>query len=109
VAVLGIAYKADVDDARESPAFEIIKELKNQGARVLAFDPFVKDKSDVNKIDLALKGADAVIIATGHSQFKKLRARDFKKYGIDIVVDGRNCLKRADIQGSGVAYFGIGR
>jgi nucleotide sugar dehydrogenase len=109
VTVLGLAYKADIDDCRESPSFPIIKQLKSYGAKVTAYDPHVPNLSDVKNIKDALKNADAVVLATNHACFKNLKGRDFVKYGIKVVVDGKNCLKKSEIQGRGVSYFGIGR
>jgi UDP-N-acetyl-D-glucosamine dehydrogenase len=73
VLILGVAYKAGVSDPRESPAIDIIKGLKDLGARVTYHDPFVYeimiDGDDYKSVDLtddALEGADLVVIATDH-------------------------------------------
>ena len=109
VAVLGIAYKADIGDSRESPAFEIIHALEKENASVVAYDPFVPAKSTVKTLDEALNDTKVVIIATAHSDFKKLTPADFKKFGVEVVVDGRNCLDKEAFQNSGIIYKGIGR
>lgn len=109
VAVLGLAYKSDISDCRESPSFEIIKHLRELGASVVAHDPFVLQKSDAQSLDEALEGSDAVVIATAHSVFKALTPDDFKKYGIEVIVDGRNTLDREAIKKAGLVYRGIGR
>jgi UDP-N-acetyl-D-glucosamine dehydrogenase len=77
ILVLGIAYKKDVDDMRESPALEIIELLKGKGASVFYHDPFIPVLPKVRKHDLGLAsvpltedllaGMDAVLIATDHS------------------------------------------
>lgn len=72
IAVLGIAYKGDVGDPRESPALEVIRLLKEQGARVSAHDPFVRQSElhiRLEGLDTALDGADAVLVTTNHSTF----------------------------------------
>lgn len=109
VTVLGLSYKPNIDDCRESPSFEIIKALERYGANVVTFDPFVFDKSTVKNLDKALKDAKAVVIATSHDVFKKLTPDDFIKNGVEVVIDGRNCLVKDDFIKSKVSYRGIGR
>jgi len=109
VAVLGLAYKADIDDCRESPSYEVIKELKKLKVAVKIFDPYVKKDSTVASLDEALTGVQAVIITTAHKEFKQLSPDYLKNKGVKIVVDGRNCLDKNAFVKAGIAYFGIGR
>jgi len=109
VAVLGLAYKADLDDCRESPSYEVIKELKKLKMAVKIFDPYVKKDSTVTSLDEALTGVQAVIITTAHKEFKQLSPAYLKSKGVKIVVDGRNCLDKNAFVKAGIAYFGIGR
>lgn len=109
VLVLGLAYKANIDDCRESPAFEIIEELEKIGIKPDIYDPFVLDKSTTKTLEDALKDKDMVVIATGHDLFRKISAEDFSKAGIKAIVDGRNCLERDAIVSCGINYVGIGR
>lgn len=77
IAALGLAYKPDVDDLRESPAVEVVHLLQNAGATVLACEPF---KSDANlpgisiapSIDEALRNADAIVLLVKHTEFTNL-------------------------------------
>jgi UDP-N-acetyl-D-glucosamine dehydrogenase len=101
VLLLGIAYKKDVDDQRESPSLKIITLLKNKGAKVDYNDPYVplssghRDYPELNmksvKLDeAALKRYDAVIIATAHTAY------DYNwivKHS-HLVIDTRNAVKR---------------
>ena len=109
VALLGLAYKKDIADTRESPALEIAHELREKGAEVHTFDPHVLKDSNTKSLQEALDRADVVLIATDHSEFSSLTPDDFKRAGISIVVDGRNCLVKEDFAESGVTYRGIGR
>ena len=68
VGVLGISYKANVDDVRESPSLKIIELLKSQGARVHTFDPHIPSKSSVNSLNEFLKKSEAVILVTDHNE-----------------------------------------
>lgn len=109
VTVLGVSYKPDIDDCRESPSFDIIRILKEYGADVRVFDPFIPAKSTHTLVDSVLDGATAVVVATGHSVFKELTPDDFVKNGVKVVVDGRNCLDKGKLIAAGIIYKGIGR
>lgn len=109
VAVLGMAYKADVGDKRESPSFKIVDILKKHKAKVLTFDPYLPENSTETSLESTLEKAKAVIIATNHSAFTKLDAKNFEKHKIAVVVDGKNCLKKESFEKSAVLYKGIGR
>lgn len=109
VGVLGLAYKKDVDDLRESPALDIIKILKEKGAGVTAFDPYISGKSNVKTMEELLKTVDYLILVTDHSKFKSLTAELLKKNNIKVVIDGRNMLDKEAIKKAGIIYKGIGR
>ncbi len=96
VLVLGLAYKPDVDDPRESPAFEIMSLLQDRGAQVSYSDPFIPKtpsmrnwKLDLESVELtaeALSSADAVVIVTDHSAFDA----GFIVANAALVIDTRN-------------------
>ncbi len=110
IAVLGIAYKPDVDDSRESPAIKIIKLLEEKGAVLRIFDPFIPSKSTVKTLKEAVEDADLVVLATHHSEFVKSLTADFiESKGVGAVLDLRNSLDRQSIAERGVLYKGIGR
>jgi UDPglucose 6-dehydrogenase len=113
IAVLGIAFKPDTDDVRESPAFPIIRRLKAQGARLRAYDPVARpnDHEDLAGVDLvgsmreAVTDAKIVVLVTRWAEFLHL-AGLLKELGqCPLVVDGRRAL---DPQ-SFAHYEGIGR
>ncbi|MFA6047676.1 MAG: nucleotide sugar dehydrogenase [Parcubacteria group bacterium] len=109
VGILGIAYKANVDDIRESPSKKIIELAKNYGANVLTYDPHILEKSTEKKLESILKKSQAIILVTDHDEFKSIEPKTWKKYGIKVVIDGKNCLDKDAIRRSGVIYKGIGR
>ncbi len=109
VAVLGLSYKSDIGDDRESPSYKIIKHLNKYGAEVVSFDPYVLNKSTVQTLEEALVGAKALVIATCHKEFKNLTPGYLESLGIEVAVDGRNCLKKTQFQDSNILYMGIGR
>jgi UDP-N-acetyl-D-mannosaminuronic acid dehydrogenase len=84
IAVLGLAFKPDVDDLRESPAIEVAEKLHAAGAEVIACEPFKPDfKLDgiAVKASLAevIKSADAVLFLVGHTQFRSLKPSELQK------------------------------
>lgn len=109
VGVLGIAYKADVDDVRESPAIKIIELLEKHQANVLTYDPYIPEKSTEKNLAQILKKAEALIIVTNHTEFEKIKPAAFKKNQIKVIIDGKNCLDKVAIEKLGIIYKGIGR
>jgi UDP-N-acetyl-D-mannosaminuronic acid dehydrogenase len=73
VAVLGLTFKRDSDDARDSLAFKLVRLLERELAHVARHDPHLPAESE--PVDAALEGADAVVIATNHSEFEGLARR----------------------------------
>jgi len=96
VLVLGVTYKPDVNDIRESPALEIMEMLARKGARISYADPFTpqlmvdgKKLTAVEPSPEALAAADCVLILTNHSSFDYAAVAD----RAPLVVDTRNALK----------------
>lgn len=109
VGLLGIAYKANVDDDRESPYYDIVTALQKHGARIHSFDPHLLAKSSVKSIATLLKKSDAIILVTNHREFKELTGALLKKNKIKVVIDGKNFLDKKDIEKNKIIYKGIGR
>ncbi|MDP3685339.1 MAG: nucleotide sugar dehydrogenase, partial [bacterium] len=109
VALLGLAYKRDVGDLRESPALEIEKILRDEGAVITTFDPYVPERSSVATLQEALRQAEAVVVATDHTAFRNLTLGDLAGTPIKVIVDGRNCLDHESFRNAGYAILGIGR
>jgi len=96
ILVLGVSYKKDVDDTRESPAFEILEELIKQGAEVRYYDPFVPslDHNSMSLRSVALtkkeiRSADLILIITNHSKVDY----KFMVTHAKLIFDTRNALK----------------
>ncbi|HEX9161733.1 MAG TPA: nucleotide sugar dehydrogenase [Thermoanaerobaculia bacterium] len=103
VLVLGLSYKANIDDDRESPSFEILELLQERGAEIAYCDPYIPVARRGRKHDLGLTSVpcradsfalyDAVVISTAHDEFKPAALyRDAK-----IVVDTRNIVPRSAV------------
>lgn len=106
VAVLGLSYKANVADDRESPSYKIIQILKEKGAKVATYDPYIPGKSSAKSLKEALKNKDAVILATSHREFLSIKPKDLS---IKVFVDGKNAFNSKDFTKAGIIYRGIGR
>ena len=109
IGVLGLAFKPNVADTRESPAFKIIELLKDRGAYINIYDPFVKERSTVKSIDELLKKSEALVLVTPHQEFVDMDLNELKNNHVKIVIDGRNCLDKEKIEKMGIVYKGIGR
>ncbi len=108
VGILGLAYKANTDDLRESPSLKIIQELERKKAKVIRFDPFIKNLSDVSDLKTLLKKSDVLILVTNHQMFLDIQPEIFKQYHIHAIIDGMNCLAKNKIKRLGIKYHGIG-
>lgn len=115
IGVLGLAFKADTDDLRGSPAIAVIERLLARGARVRAHDPVVRTASiaGVEVFDdpyLACTGVDAVVVLTEWPQFADLdAARLAAVVRVPSIVDARNLLDPAAYRAAGFTYDGVGR
>jgi UDPglucose 6-dehydrogenase len=118
VAVLGLSFKPNTDDLRESAALEIIHLLSAEGARVRAYDPVAMDKArdlvkGVEFCDDAYAtadGADALLVVTDWNEFKQLdMARIKRSMTNPLLIDGRNIYDPAQLRRLGFDYYGVGR
>jgi UDPglucose 6-dehydrogenase len=121
LAALGLAFKGDTDDIRESPAIEVIKMLLEAGASVTAYDPAAMERakevlppseklSYVADLYEAAKDADAVLILTDWKEFAGIDlARLNREVHFPIVIDGRNLYKPQQMFDHGFTYMSVGR
>ncbi len=96
ITILGLSYKPDVDDWRETPALGIIKEAKKSGWKVKLHDPFVNGFPHPLERELkaATKDSDCLVIVADHEFYKKLKPKDIKNMKHNNVFDTRNCLNK---------------
>lgn len=120
LAVLGLTFKPNTDDMRESPSLVIIPELIEAGASIVACDPegikeamHLLPKQNIaynSDAKTALQGADAAIIMTEWDVFKSLTPQDFiANLTKPLVVDLRNIFMPQVMQEAGIAYHSVGR
>jgi UDPglucose 6-dehydrogenase len=125
IGILGLAFKQNTDDMRESPAVAICEGLAGRGARLRAFDPAAMREAEWRLAGVrgavvfcadeyeAAAGADAIAIITPWNQFRNLDLARLKAVmSADARVlyffDLRNIYKRTDVESAGFAYFGVG-
>ena len=121
LAALGLAFKGDTDDIRESPAIAIIKKLLHAGAIVTAYDPAAMERAKeamppaenlkyASDLYEAAKDADAVLILTDWKEFAAIdMARLNRAVRFPIIIDGRNLYKPQEMQSHGFTYVSVGR
>jgi UDPglucose 6-dehydrogenase len=120
IGVWGLTFKGGTEDARESPAMDVIDLILNEGADVQAYDPGIAQypaglpeafRSIVRASPVeAARGADALAILTDWSEFSEVPLADVRAAMAGrVIFDGRNLLSRAEAEAHGFAYLGVGR
>ena len=120
LAVLGLAFKGDTDDIRESPAVAIVKALLSQECSVVAFDPAAMEraKAELKYENLsfaddpyeAASQADALLILTDWEEFAKLDLAHIQSaLRYPIILDGRNLYNPDEMNSHGLTYYSFGR
>lgn len=104
VTILGLSYKANVADDRESPAYKVIKLLEEKGALLKTYDPYFLSKSTDKTMEAAVQESDAIVVAVNHKEFLDI---DFSVVTPKVLVDGKNAFDKSEMP-SGIVYRGIG-
>jgi UDPglucose 6-dehydrogenase len=119
IGLLGLTFKPNTDDMRDTPAVDLIEQLLRLGAKVKAHDPIVRSNGEHSALaDVILasdpqqlaEDCDALVLVTDWSQFRQLDyAQLAQRMSTPILIDGRNCLDPVQLEQSGFYYIGIGR
>lgn len=118
IGMLGLSFKPETDDMRESPAIDIVNRLIERGATVKAYDPVAMEESKhyINGIEYAadeydaIEGADALVIVTEWNQFRSLDLEKVKRLlKAPKIADLRNIYEPEDMRELGFEYVGVGR
>jgi UDPglucose 6-dehydrogenase len=121
LAALGLAFKGDTDDIRESPALDVIRRLLEAGACITAYDPAATERAKAelppsdkmryaNSLYEAAHDADAVLILTDWKEFAEIDLPELNRaVRFPIVIDGRNLYKPQQMADHGFTYVSIGR
>ncbi len=113
IAVLGVAYKGDTDDATNSPAEKIIHDLIDLRAKVAVYDPFCGETFGGEKakdVADAVRRSDCLIVATDHEMFKTLELEELKMLMNEkpVIVDGKRVIDVNQARDLGFVYYGVG-
>jgi UDPglucose 6-dehydrogenase len=121
LAALGLAFKGDTDDIRDSPAIDVIKKLLGAGASITAYDPAAMERAKsvlppgdkmryAENLYDAAGNADAVLILTDWKEFANIDfVRLNQQVRFPIVIDGRNLYKPEQMREHGFTYVSVGR
>ncbi len=120
ITVLGLAFKGNSGDLRNTPILPLVNNLTEKGARVSSYDPLVDiDEAQeyfdgirvANSLEDALKDACCVILATDHVELRKLRIADLQKKAENLkaVVDARHVINEDEVYRAGLVFRGLGR
>jgi UDPglucose 6-dehydrogenase len=121
LAVLGLAFKGETDDIRESPAIDLIEMLLAEGCCVVAYDPAAMERAKLELLPSrtmsyaedaysAAQDADALLILTDWREFANLDLTTLHRaLRYPIVVDGRNLFDPIEMQKHGFTYMSVGR
>ena len=117
VVILGLTFKENCPDTRNSKVDDIIKQLKTYGIEPVVVDPWASERDAMHEYGIELKmmdgakGADCVIVAVAHNEFKALRLEDIKKLFKEskddekVLLDVKGLYKVADLKASGMRYW----
>ena len=120
ITILGLSFKGNSGDLRNTPVVNIFKRLKRKGAKVKAYDPLV-DPDEVKRcfgeiylaksLDEAVTDTSCIIIAADHVEIRKMKLSDIlrKTESLRVLVDSRNVFDPNEVISHGLIYRGIGR
>lgn len=121
LAVLGLAFKGDTDDIRESPAIDLVEMLLGEGCSIVAYDPAARKRAEeelppssqmryASSVMEAAKDADALLILTDWREFAHINLSELHStMRYPIVIDGRNLYDPQEMMRHGLTYLSIGR
>lgn len=113
VLIMGLTYKENIPDIRESPSVEIIHELKRFGVCVYGFDPYLSDdiinQFGIQNFKNCMCKVDAIIITVAHEHFRKMGINQFKEYMNEhpVLIDVRRMITRDEAEKAGIYYKGL--
>ena len=118
IGVLGLTFKPNTDDMRDAPSIPLIEGLVGGGANVIAFDPVGREQAEkvlppieyAATAEAVADGADALVVVTEWDEFRALDLDELAgRMRGKVLIDLRNIYDRAEAEGAGFAYRGVGR
>jgi UDP-N-acetyl-D-mannosaminuronic acid dehydrogenase len=112
VCILGLAFRGDCDDTRNTPALPLYNLLKNVCKEVVVHDPYVKETEGIvltDNLEDALRNKDCMVLVTRHKEYVDIRLDWLKSVlATPVIVDGRNVFNPKDCKEAGFSYRGVG-
>ncbi len=110
VTLMGVAYKGNIDDTRESPALRVLEALRGRGINCRIYDPHVVTlPEETNNLSAAFSGSDCALLLADHDEFRYLYPKELGKImRRHVIVDTRACLERALWEEHGFSYHLLG-
>ena len=112
VAALGLAFKGNIDDMRESPSVDVVEQLKRNDLQVTAYDPHITTNHidvQTQSLEEALTDVAAIVVLTSHDEFQALEPELAAQYmAHKIIIDTKNCIDRARWEQAGFAVYVLG-
>jgi len=115
-AVMGITFKENCPDIRNSKVIDIIQELNEYGVAVEVSDPIADKEEVMREYNIRLKdmeditSIDALIVAVKHSDYEKIKPEQMKKHfrdGIPVIIDVKGLFDKKDSESIGYVYWGL--
>lgn len=112
IAVLGLAFKGNIDDMRESPSVDVVGQIEALGLDYVAYDPHIKQNNldnQTQELDQALQDADAILILTDHQAFRDYQPEQLSTLmRTKVVIDTKNALSREKWEQAGYSVYVLG-
>lgn len=112
VAVLGLAFKGNIDDMRESPSVEVVEHIEALGLDYVAYDPHIKQNNldkQTQELEEALQDADAILVLTDHKAFHEYQPEQLSTFmRSKVLIDTKNALSREKWEKAGYSVYVLG-
>lgn len=110
-AILGLSFKGNIDDMRESPSVEVVQQFRQRDVALSAYDPHIKENNlteQTQNFEEAIQDASALVILTDHQAFKNIDPAKLANLKHKIVIDTKNCIERDKWEQAGFDVYLLG-
>lgn len=110
-AILGLSFKGNIDDMRESPSVEVVEQFRQRDVALSAYDPHIKENNlteQTQNFEEAIQDASALVILTDHQAFKNIDPAQLANLKHKIVIDTKNCIERDKWEQAGFDVYLLG-
>ncbi|MBO8156679.1 MAG: nucleotide sugar dehydrogenase [Bacillaceae bacterium] len=112
LALLGLSFKGNVDDMRESPSLSVMELLNKEGIEYRIFDPYIKEQRvphQTMSLEDTVLGSDIIVVLTDHKYFKEIDPKTLKNWiNSPIIYDTRNCINEETWEKAGFSFYRLG-